>query len=150
MTSNKATVGMVLGVPATFDQAGFEALTYQEYGELTNVPQFGATATIVESNPLKTAIVQKCVGFVNFGSTTLEADYDDEDAGQELAANAVLPSHASFGEDFSFVLTLGTGTKYYWTGKFSGAPITVGSANSMVTTSATVEINSEILKVAAP
>ena len=150
MTSTGITIAAVLGAPATFDAAGFEALTFENIGQVTNVPTFGPTIQVVESNPLATGITEKFVGFVNYGSVALEADYDDEDTGQALATSAVDTNDASFGENFSFELTYSTGAKRYWVGKFFSATENPGSANSMVSTSMNVEINTPVLKVAAP
>ncbi len=150
MTSTGITLESVEGVPATFDAAGFAALTFVGLGQLTNIPAFGPTIQVVESNPLATGITEKFVGFVNYGSVALEADYDDEDAGQTLATDAVTTTDASFGKDFSYKLTYSTGAVRYWVGKFFSATENPGGANSMVTTSMSVEINSPVLKVAAP
>lgn len=148
-TSTGVSIACVQGRPATLDKAGYEALTYTNIGEVTNIPDFGATIQVVESNPLATGITEKFVGFANNGSVALEADYDDEDAGQSLATDAVDTGHASFGQEFSFELTYSSGAKRYWVGRFFSATEVPGSANSMVTTTMNVEINTPILKVAA-
>lgn len=149
-TSTGITLGCVLGSPTTEDQAGYEALTYVNIGEVTNIPDFGATVSVVESNPLATGITEKYPGFVNYGSVSLEADLDDADAGQGLATDAVTPDHASFGLTFSFKLTYSSGAVRYWQARFFSATEAPGSSNSMVTTTMNVEINSKVLKVDAP
>ncbi|AUR90856.1 hypothetical protein NVP1151O_15 [Vibrio phage 1.151.O._10N.222.46.B1] len=149
-TSTGILLGCVLGAPATENETGYDALTYVNLGELTNIPDFGATVQVVESNPLATGITEKFPGFVNFGSVGLEADLDDEDPGQGLATDAVAPDHASFGKIFSFELTYASGAKRYWQARFFSATEAPGSANSMVTTKMNVEIVSKIVKVAAP
>lgn len=149
MTSTGIKLEVVEGAPATFNETGFAGLTYTKIGQVTNIPAFGPTVQVVESNPLETGITEKFVGFVNYGSVALEADYDDEDAGQSLVTDAVTTTDASFGKDFSFKLTYQSGAVRYWVGKFFSATENPGSANSMVSTSMTVEINSPVLKVAA-
>lgn len=149
-TSTGIKIAAVLGRPATLDKAGYEALTYADIGEVTNVPDFGATIQVVESNPLATGVTEKFVGFVNYGSVALEADYDDEDTGQALATDAVDPTHANFGKEFSFQLTYASGATRYWVARFFSATEAPGGANSMVTTSMNVEINTPVLKVPAP
>lgn len=150
MTSTGITLEAVEGVPATFDDTGFAALTFVKIGQIVNIPAFGPTVQVVESNPLETGITEKFVGFVNYGSVALEADYDDEDAGQTLVVSAVDTTDASFGKQFSFKLTYSTGAVRYWLGKFFSATENPSGANSMVTTSMNVEIDSPVLKVAAP
>ena len=39
-------------LPGTYDKAGFEALTWTEVGEVTEIPQFGKVYTIVNHLPL--------------------------------------------------------------------------------------------------
>jgi len=150
MTSTGVAIRAVEGAPATFDEAGFGALSFVNIGQVSNIPAFGPTVQVVESNPLATGITEKFVGFVNYGSVALEADYDDEDAGQALVTDAVTTTDASFGKDFSFELEYQSGAKRYWVGKFFSATENPGSANSMVSTSMNVEINTPVLKVAAP
>lgn len=149
-TSTGIIVSCVQGSPASEDEAGYDALTYTEIGEVTNVPDFGATVQVVESNPLKTGITEKFAGFVNFGSLGLEAEADDDDAGQALALNAVQPDHASFNEVFSFKLQYASGAVRYWQARFFSATEAPGSANSMVGTTMNVEIVSKIVRVPAP
>lgn len=149
MTSTGITLEAVEGEPASFDDTGFEAQSYVKIGQVTNIPAFGPTVQVVESNPLETGITEKFVGFVNYGSVALEADYDDEDEGQALITDAVDTTNSSFGQSFSFKLTYSTGAVRYWVGKFFSASENPGGANSMVTTSMNVEINSPVLKVAA-
>lgn len=148
-TSTGIKIAAVLGRPATLDKAGYEALTYVDIGEVTNIPDFGATIQVVESNPLATGVTEKFTGFVNYGSVALEADLDDEDAGQSLATNAVDTTHADYGKEFSFELTYASGAKRYWVARFFSATEAPGGANSMVTTSMQLEINTPVLKVAA-
>lgn len=149
-TSTGIVIGCVQGSPASEDAAGYAALTYQTIGEVTNIPDFGATVAVVESNPLVTGITEKYPGFVNFGSVSIEADLDDEDAGQDLATNAVTPDDASFGEVFSFEITYASGAKRYWQARFFSATESPGSSNSMIGMTMNVEIVSKVIKVAAP
>lgn len=151
MTSTGIKFSAFQGLPATLDAAGFEAVSmvYVKIGQISNIPEFGPTISVVESNPLETGITEKFTGFVNYGSITIEADYDDEDAGQELVLNAVTTTDASFGKEFSFKLEYQSGAVRYWVGRFFSATENPGSANSMVTTSMNVEINSPVVRVAA-
>lgn len=151
MTSTGIKISAFQGLPATIDAAGFAAvgMVYVKIGQVTNIPEFGPTIQVVESNPLETGITEKFTGFVNYGSTTIEADYDDEDAGQQLVQGAVTTTDASFGKEFSYKLEYQSGAVRYWVGRFFSATENPGSANSMVTTSMSVEINSPVIRVAA-
>lgn len=151
MTSTGIKFSAFQGLPATLDAAGFEAvgMVYVKIGQISNLPEFGPTIAVVESNPLETGITEKFVGFVNYGSITIEADYDDEDAGQQLVQAAVTTTDASFGKEFSYKLEYPSGAVRYWVGRFFSATENPGSANSMVTTSMAIEINSPVVRVAA-
>lgn len=148
LTSTGVTISAVQDVPATFDEAGYSALVYTKIGQVTNVPEFGPNVQVVESNPLETGVTEKFVGFINYGSLSVEADFDGEDAGQEMVTDAVTKDHASFGQPFAFKLEYLDGSVRYWMGKFFSATENPGSANSMITTTMQVEIDSVILKVA--
>ena len=145
-TSTGVTLGVVASLPATFDAVGYAALTFVEVGELIDLPEYGPTVTVVESNPLKTGITQKYAGFTNYGSVSLGLEWDPSDAGQVILAAAINPGGAFVPHSFEITYPDGT-IEYFHGGVFSytRAP---GSANSMVGSTATVEINSEVIRVA--
>lgn len=148
LTSTGILVALSLGRPATTDEAGFAAKTYTNLGELTSVPAFGPTTAVVEHNPLATGVTEKYKGFINYGSVALEAAYDSEDSGQDLASEGVTGS-GQFS-DYSFRLTYQDGSIRYWYAGIFSYTENPGSANSMVGTSIQCEINSQIVKVVAP
>lgn len=148
MTSTGITVGIVDALPATYDAAGYAALTYTNIGELNTIPAFGPTVAVVESNPLATGVTEKFKGFTNYGSVALAADYDDEDAGQAVVSAAV--EGASKLNRHSFKLTYPTGAVRYWAGKAFSYTEEPGSANSMVGCTMNVEIETPIVRVVAP
>lgn len=145
-TSTGVVLSVVDALPATFDQVGYEALSFVEVGELVDLPEYGPTVTVVESNPLKTGITEKYAGFCNQGSVSLGLEWDPEDAGQTILANAINPGGAFVPHSFKVAYNDGT-VEYFHGGVFSytRAP---GSANSMVGSTVQVEINSEIVRVA--
>lgn len=146
MTSTGVVLSVVADTPATNDAAGYEALTFVEVGELVDLPEYGPTVTVVESNPLKTGITEKFAGFTNYGSVSLGLEWDPEDAGQTILADAINPGGAYVVHSFKVAYNDGT-VEYFQGGVFSytRAP---GSANSMVGSTAQVEINTEVLRVA--
>jgi len=144
------TVSIVEGLPATQDQAGFEALTFVKVGQVTNVGPSGATAAEVPSKPLETGITEYFIGFIDFGNMTIDMDFDEDDAGQLLIRDAMDINDTSFGKEFSVKLKYLSGTTRYFVGRFFGAPETAGGADSMVTMSTTYRINKQPVYVAAP
>lgn len=143
ITSTGTIVSISAGPPVAFDQASFELLTYSVIGELTNVPAFGPNVQVVEHNPLGTGITEKFKGFINYGSSSLEAAYDPADPGQVIAEDGVVGS--AINTEHSFKLEYQDGSVKYWTGKLFSYTQAPSSANSMVTTTMQMEINTPIL-----
>lgn len=146
-TSTGVILSVIAALPATFDAAGYAALVYTEVGELIDLPEYGPTVTVVESNPLKTGITEKRSGFINFGSVSLGLEWDPADAGQTILSNAINPGGAFVPH--SFKVAYPDGTVEYFNGGIFSYTRAPGSANSMVGSTATVEINSSIIRVAA-
>ena len=53
-----ATLGIVADTPATFDAAGYGALTYVAVGELTNYGSAAASATQITHMPIDTQVLK--------------------------------------------------------------------------------------------
>lgn len=77
-------VGVVLGAPATYDGAGFGAQTHVNVGKVESLPAFGGSATVAEFTDLATGIVEKRVGSINYGDSTMVMGFSPADAGQLL------------------------------------------------------------------
>lgn len=144
-TSTGVVLSVVASLPATEDAAGYEALTFVEVGEMIDLPEYGPTVTVVESNPLKTGITEKYAGFTNFGSVSLGLEWDLEDAGQQILKDAINPGGAFVPHSFEVSYADGT-TEYFHGGIFSYTRA-AGSANSMVGSTVQVEINSPVVSV---
>lgn len=147
MTSTGVTLGVVAAVPATFDGTGYAALTYVNVGEVVDLPEYGPTVQVVESNPLATGITEKFKGFINFGSTSMGLEIDFEDAGQDILEEAVVGTTKN--DRHSFKVTYPDGTVEYYSGKVFSYTRNPGSANSMVGSTTQVEIETPIIRVAA-
>lgn len=134
--------------PATQDDLGYSALTFTEVGELTNIPAFGSTTAVIESNPLKTGVTEKFKGFKNYGSIALDFDLDADDAGQVL-----LESGAEGANDtvrYSHKLLYPNGEVRYFQGQVFSFTENPGGQNSMITGNSNVEISTPIIRVTAP
>lgn len=134
--------------PATQDQAGYDALTYTEVGELTNVPAFGASVAVIESNPLKTGVTEKYKGFKNYGSVSFDMDLDDADAGQQLLIEGA--DGANDAVRYSHKLLYPNGEVRYFQGQIFSFTENPGGTNSMITANSNVEISTPIIRIAAP
>ena len=148
MTSTGVTLGVVAEAPATFDETGYGALDFVPVGEVVEIPEFGPNAQVVESNPLATGITEKFKGFINYGSVSLGLEIDFEDEGQQIFEDAV--EGATKNTRHSFEITYPDGTIEYFSGKVFSYTRNPGSANSMIGSTAQVEIETPIVRVAPP
>jgi hypothetical protein len=130
--------------PATFDASGYAALTFADVGEVSEIPEFGATHAVNTFTPLKTGIDNKFHGAKNFGSITIPMGYDSADAGQIILIAALESKDA-----ISFRETRSDGTIRYVMGKvFSFVRgQSVGSVNMA---SCNIEFTRADVEVAAP
>ena len=131
-------------IPATFDADGYVTLTWTEVGEASEVPEFGAAYSAVTFTPLKTGIVNKFHGELNYGSITIPLGYDSADAGQIILLAALASK-----DEISFRETRSDGTIRYITGKVMSFPRgqSVGSVNMA---SCNIEFTRADVEVAAP
>jgi hypothetical protein len=112
--------------PATFDAAGYVALSWTEVGEATEIPENGPVHAVVTFTPLKTGIDNKFHGALNYGSITVPLGYDSADAGQSILLAALTSK-----DEISFRETRSDGSIRYKMGKVMSFPRgqSVGSVN---------------------
>ena len=133
------------GTPATFDEAGYSALTYTIVGEITNIGEFGKEFALVTHQPLATRGVKKGKGSFNNGTLSPVAALDSDDAGQDAILLA-----AESDSSYAFRVTLQDGTAYYVMGKVMSVRTSVGSVDDVVTISPTIEVDSDPIVRVAP
>ncbi|MEP3114925.1 hypothetical protein [Nisaea sp.] len=137
---------------AADDQAGFEADTYAEIAEITNVGDFGKEYQIIETKALKQRRVRKIKGSYDNGTLELELYLDSDDPGQAAALAAL-----DTDDNYNFKITLNdapdgaapTPTTYYFRGLVTAFRTSISDVDSAVTGRCVVAINTEILKVPA-
>lgn len=88
------SAGTVLSIsdaaPATFDSAGYAALTYTEIGKVTDLGEIPSRVyELVTLQPIATRGTEKGKGGFNEGSQTMTIALTPDDAGQILAEEAV-------------------------------------------------------------
>ena len=147
MTSTATIVSVVLGTPATEDQAGYEALSFVECGEITDFPEYGPSYETVNHQPLKTGRTGKYKGFKNNGSVSTSFGLDFADAGQIILAAGC--DGANEFADHSFKIEYQDGTVEYFYGQIFSYTRNAGSANQIVSSTVQIEINSDIVTVTA-
>ena len=143
-TSTGVKLAVVASEPATHDAAGFEALVFVDVGEVTDIPEYGASASVVEHMPLKDGIVKKFKGFINYGSVSVPLARDVADAGQLILSAGT--TGAGKNVEHSFSVEFPDGSFQYFTGKIFSYTTNPGAANSMVGSTVLIEINTEIVE----
>jgi len=94
--------------PATFGSTGYADLTWTDVGGASEIPEFGAAYSAVTFTLLKTGIVDKLHGELNYGSITIPLAYDSADAGQIILLAALASK-----DEISFRETRSDGTVRY-------------------------------------
>lgn len=114
-----SSIGTVLSVsaaaPATYDQAGFEALTWTEVGLVGSLSSFGGSTEVNTFNVLKSGNIVKRKGFTDYGTITVGMARVSDDDGQTLLKSGF--DGADKGKVFSYKLEhpAGTGLTQYGT-----------------------------------
>src|SRR3546814_14154410 len=83
-TSAGSTIAVSASPPATYDDTGFEALTFTDIGEVTNLGEFGRAYNLVTHNPLATRKTVTRKGSFNDGTVAMQLARVPSDAGHEL------------------------------------------------------------------
>lgn len=132
-----ASIGISAAAPATYNVAGYEALTYSNIGEVTDLGEFGREYNLITHNPIDTRATKKLKGSYNEGQISLTVALDTADAGQNLAKTA-----SASDADYSLVVTMQNGAKYYFPAKVMSFKIGVGSVDNVVSATISLEITS--------
>ena len=99
-------------LPASYDSTGYAALSWTEVAEVTEIPEHGPEHSEVTHTPLKTGIVNKFHGELNYGSVALPMALDTGDAGQTILRDALTSK-----DEISFMFTYSDGSVEYTSGK---------------------------------
>ncbi|MCI5096656.1 MAG: hypothetical protein MRY77_10115 [Rhodobacteraceae bacterium] len=141
-TASGATLGISAAAPATHDIAGFDALTFTDVGEITNIGEFGKEWETVTHSPLSSRGVKKSKGSFNNGALSPGLALDDSDAGQ-----AIMEAARDSDDNYYFKITLKSGLTYYFVGLVMSFKPNVGGNPDVVTASTNIELNNhEIVK----
>jgi len=146
-TTLGTVLSVVVGVPATYDAAGYQALTFAAVGEVGDLGEFGGTREVVTFTPVDTGIVAKRPGSIDYGQMTLQIARDATDTGQ-IALQSALDG-AEAGNVHSFELVDRNGDTLFYTGIVSSFTYNAGSANTMFGGSCTIDLTSKPLPVEA-
>jgi hypothetical protein len=144
-TAAGTKLAMSAGIPAAQTDVGYTALTFTTVGGVETIGGFGATTEVVTFTPLD-GPVEKYKGPTNYGQLSPSMKVDDADAGQALIQTASAPTNSDL---YAFRITKPDGSLRFFQGRVFGFPETIGAANSMVTATPAIEINTAVVKKAA-
>jgi hypothetical protein len=136
-TSAGSTFKVTATAPATYNAAGYAALTYTTVGEVTDFGEFGREYNLVTHNPVASRATVKKKGSFNEGQISLQMALDTDDAGQILMKTA-----SASDNDYYFELTTQNGDKYYYPGQVMSWKVSVGSVDQITSATAMIEITS--------
>lgn len=143
-TSAGSVISIGDAAPATYDQAGFEAVTFVAIGEVTQIPEFGRLYTGVQHKALGERGTVKRKGSYDDGATTIQYGIDESDTGQ-----ANIEALIDNDSDQSIKIVLQSGKTIYFTAQIMSNPITIGSVDDITMKSVQMEITNQILFIAA-
>jgi hypothetical protein len=136
-TSAGSTIAISASQPATYDQAGYAALSYFDIGEVTDLGEFGRDYALVTHNPIATRATVKRKGSFNEGTMDMKVGLDTDDSGQIVAKAA-----SESDNDYSFKVTLQSGDVYYFQAQVMSYKINVGSVDNITSASIKLELTS--------
>lgn len=143
-TSAGTTISVCATAPATYDQSGFEALSFTEIGEVTDMGEFGKTYNVVTHNPIGNRQTVKRKGSYNNGTVSLQMARVPSDAGQ-----AILVAAVDSDNSYSFKVVLQDTTVLYFSAQVTSYPVNIGNVDSITAATVNCEIDNEIIEVAA-
>jgi hypothetical protein len=141
-TSAGTTIEISASNPATYNAAGFGALSYSAVGEIVDAGEYGRTYNLVTHNPLDSRKTVKKKGSYNDGTMTLQVARDPSDAGQ-----AILVTALDSDSDHSFKVTLQDGTIQYFAAQVLSYTTGVGSADQITNATIQIELTDAIVEV---
>ena len=136
-TTAGTTIAVSASAPATYDSAGYGALSFTTVGEVTNLGSFGREYALVTHNPIGTRATQKYKGSYNEGQIAMEVGLDTDDAGQDLLATA-----SASDSNYSFKVTAQNGDVYYFIAKVMSFKLNFGGVAQITSATITLEITS--------
>ena len=134
-TAAGTTIGISASTPATFDEAGYEALSFTLIGQIVDGGTHGRTYAEVTHNPISSRGTQKFKGSFNEGNKTLQLGYDSDDAGQILLKTAL-----NSDDDYSFEVTHPNGDIDWFQGKVMSLEKANPSVDSIISATVTIAI----------
>lgn len=141
-TSAGSTLSLSAALPATYDQAGYAALTFTPVGEVTDIGEFGRQYNLVTHNTLADRRTVKRKGSFNDGTLTVQLARVPSDLGQ-IIITAAVDSDASIAVE----VVLQDGTIFYTTAQVMSYTANIGNVDQITGSTVTLEIDTDIIEV---
>lgn len=141
-----ATLKISASLPATYNAAGFEALSFTTIAEVTDFGSVGKVYDMVEHRPVNDRKKYKLKGGYDNGSMQLKLarmTAVTTDAGQ-----VILQAASNSDADYSFAIFFQDGSNFYMTAKAMDFQTDMGSINSILGLSVKLELQSDITETA--
>lgn len=129
------TIGVSAVLPATYDVAGYSALTFTNIGNIEDGGEHGREYAEVTFNPIDTRGTQKFKGSFNEGSKTLSIGYNSDDAGMVILKTALTSDN-----DYAFSVAYPNGDIDYFAAKVMTLTKATGGVDSIRMASVTLAI----------
>jgi len=137
------TVGISASLPATFDSAGYAALTFSVLGEVVDYSAGGKQYSTTERVPLAGDTTKYLKAIKSYAQETFTMSRDDDDAGQIIALAGV-----DAKTDYSIEINNPDGTVDYYTGIVLSYNDTRGDASAIINKAMVVQPTSDTVTVA--
>ena len=134
-TSAGSTLHVSASNPATYNVAGYEALSFTAVGEITDLGEFGREYALVTHNPVGNRGTVKKKGSFNEGTMNMSLGLDTDDAGQIILKAASLSDN-----DYSFKVTTQNGDIYYFQAQVMNFKVGVGSVDTITAATVALEL----------
>ena len=126
--------------PATYNSAGFGALSWTEVGEITDFGEWGKEYNLVTHNPVGSRQTVKRKGSYNNGAATLSMARVPSDAGQTLLIAA-----SDSDSSYSFKVVFQDNTGQYFSAQTLKYTTNVGSVDNIFSASVSLEIDNDLV-----
>jgi hypothetical protein len=137
-----STLSISAGVPATFNAAGFAALTYTLVKDLTDIGVIGGDTSIINHNPVAENTTYKLKGSRDPGSLSLKGAYAPTDPGQILLKAADVSPNT-----YCIKMVLQNGTIFYSQALITGFKVTVGGQSQITGMEANAALSGDLVVV---
>lgn len=130
-------------VPATYDSAGFGALSWTEVGEVESLGEYGGSAQISQFVPLATGTVKKRKGSLDYGTSSMVIG-KTTDAGLAIMKSGFDGANKHLIHSFRIVES--DGSIGYYTAVIGSYVYSMGDANTVTRINTNVELTGNVVE----